>query len=156
MPSSFTASIHELKFAWVQVPPPVAKKSYWGDQAWHERRRAAHTSSFMALELLINQIGETEITDRFLQHFLRPQAALELAERHYHVLDKSQQICSRSHTDNWACAVLGALGPQNASVGVDIEARQRVVKPGIRRFYEHDDDQTEGLQPLEILSLIHI
>lgn len=150
---SYRETLEHLEFAWVEVPPALPQNLYWGEEAWHERRRAGHTSSFLALGLLVNWVGETELTDRFLQYFSSPQMAKSLNEQSYHALTESQKVCSRSHTDNWACALLGPQGPNQTSLGVDIESRTRVIKPGARRFYEHKDDQTKTLQPLEIWCL---
>lgn len=144
---------HALKFAWVPVPPALSKELYRGEASWHERRKAAHTSSLLALGLLVNNIGETEVTSRFLRYFAADSSKKQLQERDYHCLTQDQWTCSRSHTDRWACALIGPQRPQEFSVGVDVEPSQRAVNPEIKRFYVHPDDATEDLQPLEIWCL---
>lgn len=153
MPRSYKEIFQGLNFAWVEVPPPLPKKLYWGEASWHERRKAGHTSSFLALGLLINQIGESELSKRYLDSFNGPQMKHLLNENNYHLLAESKILCSRSHTDNWACAITnsGLLG--QASLGVDIESKERVLKPGVERFYKNPNDFIESLQPIEIWCL---
>jgi hypothetical protein len=103
--------------------------------------------------LLVKLIGKTEDPDRLLSDFIRPSTAQELKEESYHVLSKTKQTCSRSHTDKWACAVLSTQKDGYKSIGVDIELWKREIKPEIRKFYENTQDQTQSLQPIEIWCL---
>ena len=153
MPYSFTKQFQGLEFAWLNVPPPIPKDLYWGPKEWHEHRRAAHTSSFIAMGLLVKLIGKTEDSERLLSDFVRPSTAQGLNEDSYHILTQTKQTCSRSHTEKWACAVLSSRNDLYKSVGVDIESWNRKIKPGIRKFYDNMLDQTKSLQPIEIWCL---
>lgn len=153
MLTSYLKEYQGLKFAWVPVPPPLEKQDYLGDDSWHEQRKAAHTSSLLALGLLAHKIGETELTSSFLQSFKDPKMQERLKEQDYHCLMEGQELCSRSHTERWACACLDVLNPHEASVGVDIEHRSRKIRPELKRYYENPEDLTMELQPIEIWCL---
>lgn len=151
-----------ILFKFCATPPHLPKSQWQGPQGAHPARLAAHTASKLAMaqayrefSLLCARTEQQDHTqsDGHSNHdWWRANQEL-LREDNFYCLEKSPDtLISRAHTDQMTVGAVAELGLGVRSIGIDIEAEGRILKPELSKIFLSSADQTQNLNLLEVWS----
>lgn len=152
-----------ILFKFCATPPKLPIAHWTGPEKAHPARLAAHTASKLALSQAFREFSLLCPRSPIDQHNLSDGPAnhqwwvenreQQLREKSFYCLEFSPDtLISRAHTEAMTVAAVAELGLGVRSIGIDIEALERELKPELSKIFLSKSDQTGELSHLEVWS----